>query len=252
MSKSLEMLKEAIFQFPSTLKGINNPLATDLINYYLPYSTGFEVECNSLDSFNINDFKKIDNILDVNCDSNEKRFRIPNGLNGLICLYEICDALVDNCSLNMGSGIHYHIDMTDVWDKGVDKEFVKKVNNYIIGELTKWETAKDIKSEYAKCEYNRRAWVNFQPDFKTCEIRIGEMTFNYQQILKRVIDANRIVRNVKNILLQLPDDKRIEKIEAQLAELSKVEEDKSIVPPQELMQNITNNRIIKITKNGRK
>lgn len=245
------MLKEAIFQFPSTLKGINNPLATDLINYYLPYSTGFEVECNSLDTFNINDFNKIDNIMEVECDFNEKRFRIPNGLNGLICLYDICDALIDNCSLNMGSGIHYHIDMTDVWDKGVNKEFVDKVNDYIIGQLTKWETAKVI-DNYAKCRYNDRAWVNFQPDFKTCEIRIGEMTFSYQEILKRIIDANRIVRNVKSVLIKIPDANRIEKLEAQLAELSKIEEDRSIIPSQEIMQNITNNRIIKITKNGRK
>ena len=251
MSKSLTMLKEAIFQFPSTLKGINNELVTDLVNYYLPYSTGFEVECNSLDNFNIKDFQNIENILDVNCDSSEKRFRIPNGLNGLICLHEICENLAKNCSLNMGSGIHYHIDMTDVWDKGVDKEFVSEINDYVIGELIKWETAKDVNSGSARCYYNNRGWVNFQPDFKTCEIRIGEMTFDYEIILKRIIDANRIIRNVKSILVKIPDAKRIEKLEKQLEELSKVEEDKSIVPPQEIMTKITNNRIFKISKNGK-
>ena len=77
------------------------------------------------------------------------------------------------------------------------------------------------------------------------------MTFDYEIILKRIIDANRIIRNVKSILVKIPDAKRIEKLEKQLEELSKVEEDKSIVPPQEIMTKITNNRIFKISKNGK-
>lgn len=196
-------LEEIIYKFPSILCKIDDPLVIEFINTYLPYSTGFEIECNQLHEYNKNfnaHFLTIPNILHVDCSGNEQRFRIPNGIKGLICLHDICNTLVQVSSLNMGSGIHYHIDMTDVFDNHINKEFIKKHNDYIINELIKWDTAKDTKSSSAQCFYDARGWVNFQPDFKTCEIRIGEMSFDYEVIVKRIIDANRIVRYLKNII----------------------------------------------------
>ena len=59
------------------------------------------------------------------------------------------------------------------------------------------------------------------------------------------------IRRFKEILLLTPSELRIQNLATQLAELTKMQEDLSIVPSQQVMQNVTNNRIIKITKNGR-
>lgn len=243
--REVSLIEKALYSYPLALEKLNNPLIEKLMDYYLPYSVGFEIECNNIeDSFKIDNFENIPNILHVNCDFSEKRFRIDKGLKGIITLYNICLELPKNCSLNEDSGIHYHIDMTDVWEN-VNSEFVNKNNNFIIKELIKWETAKDINSYNAKCFYNNRGWVNFQPEFKTCEIRIGEMTFDYSLILKRMIDGCRIVRELKNQIGN-KSELRIKRILKELEELEGLDEIKNIIPSNIELKQIINKRIIKI------
>lgn len=197
-NKNLELLEEAINKFPQALKNINN---TNILKFieenYLPYSTGFEIECNNLDNFNIKDFESIPDIINVDCDTHEKRFRIPKGLKGLICLDQICNKLIDNCSLNMGSGIHYHTDMTDIYEL-ITEDFIKEHNNWVINELIKWNTAKEIGINSSAFCSRARTWVRYADEHKTLEIRIGEMSFFYEILVKRIIDCNRITRYLKS------------------------------------------------------
>jgi hypothetical protein len=202
-NKAIELLEEAVYKFPQALKSIKDNKIIEFIDNYLPYSTGFEIECNILNE-NIKEdiikkvFGKIDNILDVNGADGEVRFRIPKGVKGILCLDDICTLLPHWFSLNMGSGIHYHIDMTDIYSEITD-DFISNNDKWIIDELIKWETAKKL-DHNAHCSRNR-GWVRYANEHKTLEIRIGEMSFDYQVIIKRIIDSNRIVRQLKSKIL---------------------------------------------------
>ena len=82
------------------------------------YSTGFEIECSCKEDVNFKAFRNIPNIIEADVNTcNEQRFRIPNGIEGLQCLFNISIVLKKEALLNPGSGIHYHIDCTDYYDE---------------------------------------------------------------------------------------------------------------------------------------
>lgn len=172
--------------------------AKKVSDYYLPFSIGIEFECVQADHFNLEDFKNIPNIMDISIDSGEQRFRIPSGLNGLKCLFTISMLLKKNSLLNPLSGIHYHIDCTDVYSMFSD-EIVNDNSEWMLKELDSWGY---------KGTYNSRAirfngghnWIRFQPFFKTMECRIGEMTFEYDLLFKRIVHLSSIVRRFKEIV----------------------------------------------------
>lgn len=192
-----ENIKKILLTNPTYLR--SNPNIDKVSNFYLPYSIGFEIECERKDSFNLEEFSSIPNIMEVDIDADEHRFRIPNGLNGFKCLFDIHEALCKNSLLNKGSGIHYHVDFTDIFDDYVNKESIKFIEPYTLEELDNWK----YKGTYNKRQVglNNRCWVNFQSCFKTAEIRIGEMTFDYELLVKRILDASRICKEVKNKML---------------------------------------------------
>lgn len=199
-------IQDCINYNPVALLKINSKALLDKIDDVLPYSTGFEIECfpkkkaDSLLSLqdHMNYFRVIPDIIDVNCDSNEQRFRIPSGLKGLICLQEISKVLINCCELNPLSGIHYHVDFTDCYDD-LNSKFISENSSWMLEELDSW----NYKGTYNRrnCQFDTsHHWIRFQNSFKTMEIRIGEMTFNYQLLLKRILHANEIARKLKSIL----------------------------------------------------
>lgn len=188
-----ESIKDILITNPIFLK--DNNRVNKVANLLLPYSTGFEIECNQSVNFNSKNFETIPNILDVNCDFCEQRFRIPEGLNGFKCLFNIIETLKTNSIPNENSGIHYHIDFTDVYDN-INNDFIKENSKYILEELDKWNY---------KGSYNKRfvtigsgaVWVRFQDVFKSMEIRIGEMTFDYEVMINRILHCQEIAFNLK-------------------------------------------------------
>lgn len=186
------LIEECVYHTPLALLAIKNEEVLSKVNNYLPYSSGFEIECNKLCTFSIEAFKMIPDIMDINVDVSEQRFRIPNGVAGLICLYNICEQLKENSELNMGSGIHYHIDMTDCYES-ITNEVIKNNKDWILKELESWE----YKGTYNPKEVSRyRSWVRFN-EIKTMEVRIGEMSFDYEVLVKRIIHANQITRRLR-------------------------------------------------------
>jgi len=165
---------------------------------YLPYSIGIEIECGKSEDFNIEDFTNISNILDIDIDSNEQRFRIPNGINGLYCLYLICDKLKKNSIINILSGIHYHVDFSEdfYFDSIVnDKSFLNINKEFILNELDKW----NYKGSYNKREIdNSHSWVRLNSEFKTFEFRIGEMSFDYEVLINRILHISLLCNILKN------------------------------------------------------
>ena len=167
----------------------------ELALFYLPYSTGFEIECYCKDEADFKVFRNIPDIMEADVSKgSEQRFRIPNGIKGLQCLFNISIVLKKEALFNSASGIHYHIDCTDYYDEIINNLSLN--SDYILKELDKWNY---------KGTYNSRrvsigggaTWVRAQSGFKTLEFRIGEMTFDYQLLFKRIVHCNAIVRELK-------------------------------------------------------
>lgn len=191
-----EIIKEAIYSNPLVLLSITDLALIDEINSYLPFTTGFEIECNRGLLYNTENFTNIPDIMFVQNDSCEQRYQIPRGLTGLVCLYNICEQLKLNSELNFGSGVHYHIDLTDCFSKITDKH-IKDNSDWILEELDTWNYQGDYNSR--QCS-RARCWVKYSDEHRTMEIRVGEMSFDYELLVKRIIHANYIVKKLKHNL----------------------------------------------------
>lgn len=273
------LIEEGVYHSPLTLLSINDNKVIEKINNYLPYSVGIEIECNIKNYENFKskvDFEEkfcsIPNIIHVDCDSGEQRFRIPNGFQGLICLYNISQQLKIYSELNLGSGIHYHIDMTDCYDL-LNNQIINENSKYILDELSTW----DYKGTYNSkiCNFSTsHHWIRFQNNFKTAEIRIGEMTFDYEVLVKRIIHSNQIIKKLKNEIPNYISNIKYETCNAELLlnyhkntnynvdnsqirlnelnkQLSSLEELKTEEITEEKMKQSINKRIFKVKNNGK-
>lgn len=167
-------------------------------NYFLPYSTGFEIECSIRPDTRLGDFLHIPNLIDLDINGYEQRFRIKEGIEGLQSLKLISDTLIEKMLFNPDSGIHYHVDCTDVYHLFNDKN-VQENSEWILEELDTWEYKGTYNSR--KILFTRsHNWIRFQKDFNTMEFRIGEMAFDYPTLFKRITHANDIVRRFKNTI----------------------------------------------------
>ena len=174
---------------------VEDKIVQKLALFYFPYSVGFEIETITE---NIRIFDEIPYLIENKSSINELRFRIPNGIKGIQCLFNISIYLKKYAELNPDSGIHYHIDCTDVYDL-FTLDFINNHSDYILTELDKWE----YKGTYnpRRCVFSgSRNWVRFKDTLKTMEIRIGEMTFDYELLFKRIVHCNEIVRTLKTEL----------------------------------------------------
>lgn len=185
-------------QYPIALDN-NDKDVINLALYYLPYSTGFEIECSPKEDINKSLYHSLGLFYAYEITESEQRFRIKNGINGLNELYNISLLLPKTMYINNESGIHYHVDCSDIWDK-LNNNIIQYLSNYILSELDTWE----YKGTYnpRKCEFSSsRNWIRFKDSTKTMEFRIGEMTFDYQLLFKRIAHCNKIVRKVKHYAL---------------------------------------------------
>lgn len=136
---------------------------------------------------------------DIN-NNGEIRFRIPEGINGFICLYYISKKLKMYFGLNPLSGIHYHVGIKDYpFRPELERDF-------ILEELSSWNyvgsyNAKNIAGYKGN-------WVRYPTHIKTVEYRIGEMTFDYDLLVKRIVHCCYITREVierrTNIKVEIP------------------------------------------------
>lgn len=207
-------IKWAITNNPLPLLEIQDAKIISAINSYLPYSCGIEIECDQPPHYNEEAFESIPDIMEIKSSLFEQRYRIPNGLKGLICLWNICEQCKINLELNEKSGHHYHLDFTDVYSFISDKNKLLKDNReWINQELEEWNY---------KGTYNHResSWVRWN-NLETLEFRIGNMTFDYDIIVKRLIHACDISRRLKILAkpyLLNKEELELEKLRKQLKE----------------------------------
>jgi hypothetical protein len=196
-------ISDIISKYPHVLD-INDSDVKEVGNYYLPFSTGFEIECDQHLDYDETEFTSIEHIMEVRNDSHEQRYRIPSGINGLRCLYDICYKLHFNC-VRTSSGIHYQVDCTDWWDMLVDSGNTDPYNGRVYhGNINKYKEIilKELDTWDYKGTYNHRDsnWFRLNSEFKTIEFRIGEMSFDYDVLFKRIVHCNAIVRYIKEQL----------------------------------------------------
>lgn len=205
-----ELLEEIIYKTPLALLSIKDADTIARIREYLPYSTGFEIEChykqlpswdirrdekNSSSLFKVENFKEIPKIMAVDCSEYEQRYRIPYGINGLICLYLICEQLKENSALNPGSGIHYHVDMTGFYSKETLLNLIKNNEDWILTELDSW----NFKGKNQRGVFDRKGgWLGFRREKDSAEFRCGDMSFDYNHLVTRIISANSIIKRLKD------------------------------------------------------
>ena len=194
-------MRRAIFSSPHLLLNYPDRLRS-IASSYLPYDTGIEIECMTKKPYNEANFKSIPNIKDINNDREEVRFRIPTGITGMICLYDICTQLKRNNELNPLSGIHYHIDMTDVYkykDSYKTEEFRKRFSKWILPSLDSWNYKGTFNNRVVGTDKN--CWVYPRTGMKTIEIRIGEMSFDYELIVKRILHCQSLIKRLKKEII---------------------------------------------------
>ena len=139
---------------------------------------------------------------------NEHRIQIKSGLEGMISLYNILQDMRIHCAENAGSGLHYHTDLADPTLSKCPKGENRTPAASFIHYSGKCPSEKYLKMldhwGYAESgfTYNGRGfgtsnsgnapWVKYQDGFNTLEYRIGEMSFDYSLIIKRIINCHKV------------------------------------------------------------
>jgi hypothetical protein len=172
------------------------------------YKTSIEVECDHLFRSDphkiVKDSKNIEYIIGNSSTTGEYRFTFAPGLQGLKGLYNVCEFLKENC-IYSESGIHIHVDMSDVSLLFTDDRLGQHVKDgrfdWVLNELDSW----GYEGSYNPREirYTKGGWAGFRNRLYTCEFRICEMTFEYHVLLKRIEHCNNIICNIKKDLLSL-------------------------------------------------
>lgn len=214
MKNAYKNLRECIKSNPAGLSFLPDKVKV-LTSSYIPYSTGIEVECTIFDLSHpermkeiITKSKEIGFMNDGDIGTTESRFRLHTGEKGLVELFKMTELLKEYFCPNSQSGIHYHIDMNDVakyidygnydpqngrWNESDKYEWVFK-------ELDTWGYTGTFNKRMIGC--SKSAWVRMCNYYSTMEFRIGEMTFDYQLIVKRILHCQSIVKRVKKQILK--------------------------------------------------
>lgn len=231
MHRPFALVRELARTNPLLLLDIKDRRTIQYAESLLPYSIGLEFECSQLASTDFDTYIKnvnhyltglgrvkdvIPNLMAIGTDSGEQRFRIPKGIKGLVCLWHITLFLKKYYGLNPSSGVHYHIDMSDMksfwyhmmFSGSFRYNFIAKNNSWIIRTLRDWKYKGTFNS--MKITYDLKEAVKFHSTLKTMEVRIGEMTFDYGLLYKRITHSCNIAKKIRKELV-LPEIETVKK-----------------------------------------
>lgn len=228
-----EFIEECIYSTPLALDKLRNKFGP-VISEMLPSDTGIEIESPRRDSEGT--LKDIPNLKEFRIGYSETSFRIPSGIDGMICLYEVLLRFKTHWDLNPNSGIHYHIDLGEY-----------KVNSLNLTQDTKETVLKELDKWDYKGSYNRRGvevgsksvWLNLREHFNTAEIRIGEMSFEYEVLIKRILHGHYIAKLLTN---SYEHENSPEYWINKLKDLNKIEESTN----EKEIEGLIKNRVIKL------
>lgn len=212
MHKPYKMIKDAVRTYPLSLATLKDEKLIKFANDIVPYETGIEIECDLGSVINL-EIAAIPGIVSSDCSDTELRIRIKSGIEGMIALYNALEYIKEHTVPNFKSGIHYHIDCRDMSLRGRGNSGMgSSVCDYIIDDHQAW-ILNALEHWGYKGLYNRRevsiskTMVKLHKEYDTMEFRIGEMSFDYSLIIKRIINCQNIVRVIKRSMLRVPTKK---------------------------------------------
>ena len=173
----------------------SNKMTEQYFNIALPFDVGIEIETEIFkSSFDI--MQNFNKSIVIQNDT-EIKIRISKGLEGAKVLYNFLKLLNKHAYFNNLSGIHYHIDFTtffDFFNNDINKieKIICQHETYILTELDKWNYKGTFNTR--RISSNKGDWLSIRKMFKTLEFRIGEMSFDYSLIIKRILHLTEIVK----------------------------------------------------------
>ncbi len=202
MDRGFRSLRDCVFHNPLGLSCLPSK-TRQLANWYLPRDTGIEFEITFPEGpHNVQRMILDMKLMDCNWGTTEQTFRIRAGEAGMIELYKITQLLKKYYQLNPGSGIHYHTDCPIInYDNQEDVRAALRVraSEPWLKELDSW----GYKGKYNSREIalaSKGHWINMRPDFHTVEYRIGEMTFDYTLLMKRIVHCHSLTRKIERVI----------------------------------------------------
>ena len=221
MKSAYSAMREGIKSFPSSLFHLPSSLQK-IAAKSLPYSVGIEVECEAKQGMTergrnyvheqvCRDFiyERTGNLwhsflMDINFSTYEYTFRVRKGIEGLMGMYVMCEFLIYYCDFNPLSGIHYHVDMSDVSWVTINSNWSMLLTSSVCKRYIPDRIIKSLESWNYKGEYNSKSvgtkkgtWAAHREHLKSREIRRGEKIFDYDLMSKRAIHACEITRKLK-------------------------------------------------------
>lgn len=193
-------------------KGITDNLVR-YINSIFTRDIGIEIEAILKSNYTIVDFHEAWNNANLVCsedsDADEIRIRLnfyDNSISRcLIDLYLGLEIIKEYYKLNILSGIHYHVDCPTIFltpNIAYDSNIVSNQHEWVFKALSSWNynEAKGGNARYISIL--KWSQVRIHRVYKTLEYRIGEMTFDYSVILKRIVH----ITNITNKIVRICDE----------------------------------------------
>lgn len=203
MNKGYQMMREGVNSLPLLLDTLPEKQQL-IVDRQFPYSFGIEWEINTSNipmlypesmlhlSLPLK-FSRYTNIYRIDQNETEFRQRFWPGKHGLLQLYWVCEFLKKTSHPNPLSGLHYHIDCTDVDDFLRFTTFCE-TQDWVLDALISW----GYTGTYNKWTISMyKNAVRMHHGYDTIEFRIGEMSFDYSLIVKRVKHCQAIVQRLK-------------------------------------------------------
>ena len=184
------------------------------INSIFTRDIGIEIEAILKSNYSIDDFHEAWNNANLACsedsDDNEIRIRLnvyDNKISRcLIDLYLGLELIKKYYKLNRLSGIHYHVDCPEIFlNSNIYRNYDNIVSNqheWVFKALSSWNYNEVRGGNIRQISICKWSQVRIHTSYKTLEYRIGEMTFDYSLILKRIIH----VINITNKIVRIYDE----------------------------------------------
>ena len=200
--KGYKTLRDAIKMYPLAIPKMGERFYK-IANTYLPYSIGIEVEAEVKYSYEEDYFREVlTKALNKmgSSDTHEQRYRFYYGTKGMIEAYNVCQLMKQHCEAT-DSGIHYHVDLSDLgsttkyWEffennRSVDNDYklddrYNFIVKFMLNSLNSWDYKGDYNFKRFSLSAGDNTWIRYQTNFKTLEFRIGEMTFDYELLIQK-------------------------------------------------------------------
>ena len=211
MERGFRNLRDCVFHNPLGLSCLPSK-TIQLAHWYFPRDAGIEFEielpnlCNNagdvwslcpegfLSEDLINEIDELQ-LRDKSYQYKEQTFRISSGEQGMIQLYKLSHILKKYFSLN--PPLINTSNCSRVLENKITGEIFLK-------ELDSWGY-NGIFNQRELRVMSKGTWINLRWDYGTVEYRIGEMTFDYDLLIKRIVHCHSITRKIENYIMTLND-----------------------------------------------